>query len=215
MDLSLISKKRLFIAQTYAIVVTLLAVCYLIIDRIRAYPKLSAMFCQLMVKLILLFVNIGLILCIWYFRDSLGMWGQLVILSIIAVLLSLTLQCFTGSYDTKTVDRIFIIAILVFIVTSILGYITILLGWKLGFMGMILLAALIAFIVVGFVFMFTLPSKKVQRIWYIIGVFLFSLYVVYDTNKMVMYNYETVVEAALGFFLDFVNLFANLLGASN
>ena len=44
------------------------------------------------------------------------------------------------------------------------------------------------------------------------SLFLFSMYVIYDTNKLMQRNYYgDFITAALDFYLDIINIFVNLL----
>ena len=83
----------------------------------------------------------------------------------------------------------------------------------LSFLGGMLMAALLALIVIG-IFNIIWPISSTAMLAYsFIGVLVFSGYVLYDFNRMKHYGVtaEQVPLMALNLYLDFVNLFINIL----
>ncbi|KAL5286868.1 hypothetical protein ACFFRR_008081 [Megaselia abdita] len=83
-------------------------------------------------------------------------------------------------------------------------------------MGGILLAAAVIFMIFGLVAMF-FPGKTMQLVYSSIGAFLFSVYLVYDTQLMMggSHKYsispEEYIFAALNIYLDVVQIFMHIL----
>jgi FtsH-binding integral membrane protein len=45
----------------------------------------------------------------------------------------------------------------------------------------------------------------------LIGILLFSMYIIYDTNKILQRDYKgDFIRASLDYYLDFINLFADI-----
>lgn len=88
-------------------------------------------------------------------------------------------------------------------------------GINLGYKyGSILFWSLLALIVARLVF----PIKMNQghKILSFIGIILFAIYVVYDTNKILQRDYYGgVISASLDYYLDIFNLFTNFLRSSD
>lgn len=84
-------------------------------------------------------------------------------------------------------------------------------------MGGILMAACLILFIFGIVLMFFTPSKPVRLIYAGFGTFLFSVYLIYDTQLMVggSHKYsispEEYVFAALNIYLDIVTIFIYIL----
>lgn len=85
-------------------------------------------------------------------------------------------------------------------------------GIDLSFMGFSLLAALIGLLVSGIAVMFLMPySTKARKVFLTIAVVIFSVFVAYDTNVMIM-DPKDVTSSAIGLYLDVMNLFTDFLG---
>lgn len=83
-------------------------------------------------------------------------------------------------------------------------------------MGGILLAAAVIFMIFGLVAMFW-HGKTIQLVYSSIGAFLFSVYLVYDTQLMLGGNHkysispEEYIFAALNIYLDIIQIFIHIL----
>lgn len=98
----------------------------------------------------------------------------------------------------------------IFTVMGIIGATT---KKDLGVFWSFLLVALLALIFVGFVSIFTPLNSAGLMAFSVIGAIVFSLYIIYDFNQMKHrgISEEMVPLLALSLYLDFINLFVNLL----
>jgi FtsH-binding integral membrane protein len=101
----------------------------------------------------------------------------------------------------------------IFIAFVMLGLLLVASGINISWLGALLFFALLILIIVQIVFAFIKdPTKKRQRIFAIIGLIIFSLYVMYDTFNILQRDYfGDFVTAALDYFLDIINIFLNTL----
>ena len=82
----------------------------------------------------------------------------------------------------------------------IAGFMTVQLGLNLQFMGLILFFGLLTLLIVR---LFRPGDKSYAKI----GVLIFMLYIVYDTNQILQRNYGgDFVSATLDYFIDIINL---------
>lgn len=83
-------------------------------------------------------------------------------------------------------------------------------------LGYILLFALLFVIIVRLVFLFIPPSSTVNKWLCIFVIMLFSVYIVYDTYNILVRDYygNDFITPALDYYLDIINIFVNMLGAS-
>ncbi|OIK13597.1 Bax inhibitor-1/YccA family protein [Bacillus sp. MUM 13] len=83
----------------------------------------------------------------------------------------------------------------------------------LSFLGGFLFAALLALVVLGIFNIFSPLSSMAMLIYSFIGILVFSGYVLFDINRMKHYGVsaEEVPLMALNLYLDFINLFINIL----
>jgi modulator of FtsH protease len=88
-------------------------------------------------------------------------------------------------------------------------------GIDLGWMGMILFAILLGLLATYISMLFVeLPHVAHKAVIYI-GIVLFTAYIVFDTNRLLLSDIFDPVEGALKYYLDFMNLFLNILGLNN
>jgi FtsH-binding integral membrane protein len=90
-------------------------------------------------------------------------------------------------------------------------------GINLGYrFGAILFWSLLALIVARLVFVLGAKMNQANKILSFIGIILFAVYVVYDTNIILQRNYYgDFITASMDFYLDILNLFTNFLGSSD
>jgi FtsH-binding integral membrane protein len=119
-------------------------------------------------------------------------------------------------YNPKMIELAIQSALSVFAVFLALGVALIIGGIHLGFgFGMILLGALLFLIIARLIIMST-GLTQYNKISYIVGIILFAVYVLYDTNIILQRNYSgDFITASLDYYLDILNLFTNFLGANS
>ncbi|MFE5427779.1 Bax inhibitor-1 family protein [Peribacillus simplex] len=83
----------------------------------------------------------------------------------------------------------------------------------LSFLGGMLFAALLALVVISIFNIFSPLSSTAMLVFSFIGILVFSGYILYDFNRMKHYGVtaEEVPLMALNLYLDFINLFINIL----
>jgi FtsH-binding integral membrane protein len=210
LDLKKIAAQKDRIFQTYLVLLLGLSLVFVILRVVRNIPQIAQQFCGLL-PLIMFFVTLIACIFLLYAVRPFGVYAQLAVFLLFAFLLSMNLQCLTSQFEWTEVQRIWMATTLVFVALSIVGYITIALGYDLSFMGSILLGALVILIIWGIVIAITGVSQTAKRIYYLVGIAIFCVLIVYDTNLMVNRPFTTVVEDALGLLLDFVNIFTRML----
>lgn len=96
---------------------------------------------------------------------------------------------------------------------AVMGFIGAKTKKDLSFLGSFLLVALLAMIFVGIFSIFSPLTSTAMLAFSVIGTIVFSLYIIYDFNQMKHrgISEEMVPLLALSLYLDFINLFINLL----
>ncbi|MGE8206364.1 Bax inhibitor-1/YccA family protein [Heyndrickxia sp. NPDC080065] len=104
----------------------------------------------------------------------------------------------------------FTATLVIFAVMSFIGTTT---KKDLSFLSGFLMTALLALIVIGVINLFSPFSSTALFVASIIGTVVFSLYIMYDFNRMknIDFTEEAIPLLALNLYLDFINLFLNLL----
>jgi len=82
--------------------------------------------------------------------------------------------------------------------------------------GLALLNGLLILILTSIVFMFMGTYSLLIKIFASAGLFLFSLYIVYDTNSILQRDYYgDFITASLDYYLDIINIFVNMISLGN
>lgn len=100
-----------------------------------------------------------------------------------------------------------------FVIFTVMGFIGAKTKKDLSFLSSFLLVALLALIVVGIFSIFSPLSSPALLAFSGIGALVFSLYIIYDFNQMKHRGIteEMIPMLALSLYIDFINLFINLL----
>lgn len=129
---------------------------------------------------------------------------------LMGILLFWTTQFFIGELGKELVLLVFGATVVIFIVLALIGT---LMNADISDWGSYLFTLLIVVIVFSLIFMFVPVSNMVALILAAITVLLFSIYTVYDFNR-IRHNYvsdDQIVGVALNLYLNFINLFTHLL----
>lgn len=99
-----------------------------------------------------------------------------------------------------------------FVTFAMFGAILAGLGIDLGAWGIVLFLLLLALIISGVVFGLMAKSQAYKKAFAIVGLLLFAVYVIFDTNVILQRDYDgDFVTASLDYFLDIINLFLNFV----
>jgi FtsH-binding integral membrane protein len=100
----------------------------------------------------------------------------------------------------------------IFVSMFLVGIVLAGLGYDLFWLGVILFVLLLILVIVGIVMLFIHPDKKAMRTRAILVIILFAVYIIFDTNQIIMRDYNgDYVMAGLDYYLDMLNIFTALL----
>jgi FtsH-binding integral membrane protein len=168
---------------------------------IKAHPLL---FIFIVLAPILLIIALALL--------PLPMYIKLVILTLFSICFGILLSVTSRYITTDLLNIVFIITMGIFVIMFIIGLLLAGFGYDLFWLGAILFFTLLVLLIVGIVMLFTHPDNKALRIRAILVVILFSVYIIYDTNQIIMRDYfGDYVTAGIDYYLDFLNVFVNLM----
>jgi FtsH-binding integral membrane protein len=105
----------------------------------------------------------------------------------------------------------------IFAIMFALGLFMLLSGIKLGIKTGLFLFFCLLFLIIGRLMNnFTKQSSAISKNLTIIGIILFAVYIIYDTNTILQKNYNgDFVTASLDYYLDSINIFVNLINFNN
>lgn len=129
----------------------------------------------------------------------------------------LMLSKYKQKYNSTTIDTAVQGAMSVFGVMLATGVVLTAGGINLGYkFGAFLFWALLLLIIGRLVFVLGAKMSQANKILSFIGILLFSMYVVYDTNVILQRNYNGgFIMASMDYYLDILNLFSNILGSNH
>lgn len=128
---------------------------------------------------------------------------------LLGITLFWTTQFYINELGSALVFSVFIGTIAIFIVLAFVGMMI----KDISGIGSYLFAGLIVIIVFSVIFMFVPVGNTIALILAGVTVLLFTIYTVYDFN-LIRHNHvgdDEVVGMALNLYLDFINLFTNIL----
>jgi len=133
-----------------------------------------------------------------------------------------------NQYSSEIINEVIISTISVFISMAIIGFLLLSYGIQLGLkVWVILFVGLLSLILSRIILIITNHRKRGENrdqqtslhdVISTLGIFLFSGYVIYDTNIILQgkyYNKNEHIRAALNYYLDFVNIFSNKLSLTD
>ena len=144
-------------------------------------------------RLLLIISSIALMLTL--VLANLGISSKFIIFTIMSLITGLLYHRITD------IREALLEAIAIFISMIIAGFISVQIGLNLQTMGTILFFALLAFIIAR---LFRPGDKSFTKI----GILIFALFVLYDTNQILQRNYRgDFIDASVDYFTDIINLF--------
>ena len=186
------------------------------------------------INIIFLFIiSIIVVIILTTFHEKIPAPAQFLLFTFFSYLFGLLFYQVKKSkqYSPEIINEVILSTISVFISMAVVGFLLLSLGIRLGFkMWIILVVGLLSIIISRIIIsriilLYTAVNpdnidKLTTRHKLIsaFGIFLFSGYVIYDTNIILQgtyYNKNEYTRAALSYYLDFVNLFSNKLSLTD
>lgn len=117
--------------------------------------------------------------------------------------------------DPKLVESAAISTLINFGLMFILGLVIVYLGYDLSWLGILLFIGLFVLIVIQVIGMFSPQSDETHKMIAYASVVIFSLYILYDTNTILL-KYQNksksdCIMGAIDYYLDIINLFEDYL----
>jgi FtsH-binding integral membrane protein len=204
----LLVQRKEFLASVYMLMAAQLAITAGTVHYMRQNQGLY----EKVKKFWLLWLILTLVLVFVLVATNLPMPVKLVLFSTLSILLGMNMLAASKAVPVEAIRAAILSTIGVFVAMTIVGFGLAAAGINIGFMGFALTMALVALIIAWIVISFVGASTLVLKVMLTIGVVLFSIFVAYDTNALLLDSRRDVVDGALGLYLDVINLFSNLLG---
>jgi FtsH-binding integral membrane protein len=204
---SLFKDKKQFLIYVFANLIVQLGITYYVMMN---YESNNRTISDLMLFLSQIFIIFILALV------PMPAWLKFILFSIFSVTFGIMLSSLKKTVDPEIIKTALLGTLGIFGGMFITGLSLLLSGIELtNKFGFGLLCALSMLIVVSIVFMFMGAYSGAVKGLSVIGLFLFSLFVIYDTNTILQRNYYgDFITASLDYYLDIINIFLNLINFS-
>jgi FtsH-binding integral membrane protein len=203
----LLYQKRNFIASVYSILALQVAITAAVAIWLRRHPAAY----KTSEKFALLWFILSILL-IFTFSMPMPSPVKLFILCIFSFLLGLLSIAASTKIDPNTIKSALLSTLVLFIVLTIAGFSLVFLGIDLSFMGFALFCALLALLIAMLVTFFVPVSTKVHKAILIIGIMLFSVFIAYDTNALLLGDFANdPIIASNQLYLDILNIFTEIV----
>jgi len=170
----------------------------------------------LMYGLSFLILGIVLIICMTTIRMSFTQ--RLILFTLFSILQGLFLGFSLRYIQPNAILSALLFTVLLFFMMLIFGFILVYYQMDLSWLGIILFFLLLGLIAVRLVSIFFPYSKKREQLLTTFALLLFSIYIIYDTNTILL-RYDSVkyhrdcILGALDYYLDIINIFVNSIKA--
>ena len=157
----------------------------------------------------------GLIIIIAMF--PMPMWLKFILFTIFSSLLGILLSSLKTMVSEQLIQFAVLGTISIYFIMLLIGIILIIFGIQLSlWVGLLLFYLLLSLILFELASIFLGNISQTHKIYGIIGLIIFSLYIIYDTNYILQRNYfGDFITASMDYYLDVINIFLSLINVYN
>ena len=208
--MKLIFNKKEFLIKVFATLIAQLGISYFVMNHYSTPSttekvKITPYICLI----VLILFSITFILTL----VPMPAFAKFILFSIFSALWGYLFSFTKTLVGTEVINTAILGAISIFATMMACGVILIMTGINLSFkFGFVLFLALLLLIITQIVFSIMGKYSIFMKTFSIISLIIFSLYIIYDTNNILQRNYYgDFITAALDYYLDFLNVFLNLV----
>jgi FtsH-binding integral membrane protein len=213
---NLLNQKKEFLITVFANLITQLGITYYVMMNFNSdktsnkiMDKNKMMFWGLFIVQLVLITILALV--------PMPSFMKFILFSLFSACSGVMLSFMKKEVDPNIIQTAILGAISVFGLMFLFGAALLMFGIKLGFQfASFLFFALLFLIIVQIVFLFSGKSSVAVKGFSIVGLIIFSLYVIYDTNNILQREYYgDFITASLDYYLDILNIFVDLVSLNN
>lgn len=199
--------KCIFSTLLFQIIITSLVVFY-IYKTSEIYNYLVRDLNTVLIIFLLFVADIFLIFAMVSFKISFNF--RFILFIIFSIIQGILLGVITKYIPKEIILSALVSTISIFFTFLLVGFIIVYFGYDISWLGIYLFIALLGLIIVQIVFMFMPESNNKRRYTVIFALILFSIYILYDTNNVLLKYQNTGVDCirgSLDYYLDILNIF--------
>ena len=206
--LELLKSKKNFFFLVYSALIFQLLVTITIVYEFRKHPILSQMY----ERAFWVYV-IGIIICLLLILFiKMPRWVKILVCLVMTAFIGALLHSLSFYLSQEVVSRALLGSLSIFISMTVLALIILFFQYDISWIGIYLVAILIALIISSLLVYNESVPYIVSRFFIIIGLIIFSIMIVFNTNVMMSKGFTgDFIDASLDFYLSIVNIFIRLL----
>ena len=145
------------------------------------------------------------------------MWLKFILFTIFSSLFGIILSSLKNEVSEQLIQFAILGTISIYFTMFLIGVILILFGIQLSlWVGLLLFYFLLSLILFQIISIFLGNISQTHQIYGIIGIILFSFYIIYDTNYILQRNYfGDFITASMDYYLDILNVFISFINVYN
>jgi len=203
--LVLLNDKKEFLILVFANLIVQCGITYYVMEKTNTNISVFPLF---IAALILIFV-IALV--------PMPQFIKFILFCLFSYIMGLMMSVYKKKYNAAVINTAVKGALSVFAMFLAIGIVLVFGGIRLGYkFGIFLFFALLALIVAQLVFVLGAGLTWANKALSAVGIVIFSLYILYDTNNILQRNYMgDFITASMDYYLDILNLFSDLLVFNN
>ena len=203
--MNILFQKKQFLVMIFANLIVQLGITYYVFYITPASKKKDAKFIFIIMALFAIILIIGLV--------PMPSWLKFILFCVFSYLEGLFLSTIKTESNKQMIEAAIVGALSVFALMFAFGVGLLSFGVVLtSRIGILLFVSLLVLILAGVVSMFTGASPIANKILAFIGLIVFSLYVMYDTNRILQRDYYgDFITASMDYYLDIINIFLDIL----
>jgi FtsH-binding integral membrane protein len=209
--IKLFNQKKDFLLKIFLNLIFQLIVTYIVATKALGYDIL-----KVHINFLLFFIiSIILIILMVIIKNP---YIKFILFTMFSILFGLMLSHRFAITSPEIIKTALIGTLSIFITMFLFTLFLLMIGIEVGStFGLFLLISLIVMIIVLIVSHFMKNYSKYHKIFSGILLFLFSLYIIYDTTNILVRDYYNgdFITASLDYYLDIINIFVNLLTLNN
>jgi FtsH-binding integral membrane protein len=197
-----------FILLTFSNLILQLGITYYFMETYKEKFTTTQIICIWIAIFGLIFI-IGLV--------PMPMWLKFILFTIFSSLFGLVLSSLKNNVSEQLIQFAVLGTISIYFTMMMIGIILIVFGIQLSlWVGLLLFYSLLSLILFQLISIFLGNISQTHQIYGILGVIIFSFYIIYDTNYILQRNYYgDFITASMDYYLDVLNIFTSLINIYN
>jgi FtsH-binding integral membrane protein len=203
--LNILFQKKQLLVMIFANLIVQFGITYYVFSKTNSYKIKGTIKFFIIIGLFALLLTIGLL--------PMPSWLKFILFCLFSYLQGLFLSTIKTVANQQMIQTAIVGAISVFACMFAFGLGLLTFGISLtSRFGIGIFISLLVLILVQIVSIFTGTMKMLQKVFAFIGLIIFSIYIIYDTNRILQRNYYgDFITASMDYYLDIINIFIDIL----